>query len=151
MGPLPHASSFRDLVVYQKAAAMAQRVFELTKRFPRDEAFSLTDQFRRASRSVGGQIAEAWGKRRYEKHFVSKLTDADAEQLETQHWVSTALACEYLTSAEADEPNAALFEIGNMLNGMKRKAALFCGAEDGRVRETEADYFVNAPDIVTDD
>jgi len=151
MSALPHASSFRDLVVYQKAFAAAQRVFKLTKRFPREEMFSLTDQFRRASRSVGGQIAEAWGKRRYERHFVSKLTDADAEQLETQHWVATSRACEYIDADEAGELNAALGEIGNMLNGMIRKAALFCGTDDGSVREFEAEYFVHTSNAVTDD
>jgi four helix bundle protein len=87
MSQLQHARSFRDLVVYQKARAVAKRVFVITKKLPREEMYSLTDQVRRSSRSVGARIAEAWAKRRYEKHFVSKLTDADGEQQETQHWI----------------------------------------------------------------
>ncbi|MFH1776564.1 MAG: four helix bundle protein [Candidatus Omnitrophota bacterium] len=76
MGNLGHAKSFRDLSVYQKAKSMAKQIFEITKSFPREEMYSLTDQMRRSSRSIGAQIAEAWAKRRYEKHFISKLTDA---------------------------------------------------------------------------
>ena len=75
--------SFRDLLVYQKARKLAQDIFVLTKAFPKEETYALTDQIRRSSRSIGAQIAEAWGKRRYEKHFISKLTDADGEQQET--------------------------------------------------------------------
>jgi four helix bundle protein len=66
--------------------------------FPKEETFSLTDQIRRSSRSIGANIAEAWAKRRYERHFVCKLTDADGEQMETQHWIGTALDCGYLRS-----------------------------------------------------
>src|ERR1041384_1505537 len=98
---LKYARSFRDLVVYQTARQLARDVFEITKRLPADEAFSLTDQWRRASRSIGGQIAEAWAKRPYVRHFASKLTDADAQQQETQHWVIPPLDCEYITREEA--------------------------------------------------
>jgi len=87
---MEYVKSFRDLEVYRMARKLAKEIFEISKTFLREEAFSLTDQMRRASRSIGGQIAEAWGKRRYEKHFVSKLTDADGERLETQHWLETA-------------------------------------------------------------
>ena len=90
MGELKHAQSFRDLHVYQQARRVAKQVFELTRGFPKEERYSLTDQVRRSSRSVGAQIAEAWAKRRYKKHFVSKLTDADGEQQETQHWIDSA-------------------------------------------------------------
>jgi four helix bundle protein len=93
---LAYARSFKDLVVYQKARALARAVFQITKRFPREEAFSLTDQWRRAARSIGGQIAEAWAKRRYTRHFISKLTDADGEQQETQHWTIAAYDCNYI-------------------------------------------------------
>jgi four helix bundle protein len=88
-----HAKSFRDLVVYQKAKEVSRTIFEISKGFPKEETYSLTDQIRRASRSIGAQIAEAWAKRRYARHFVSKLTDADAEQMETQHWVDEAYDC----------------------------------------------------------
>ena len=78
-------ASFRDLRVYQLAMELQQQIFELTRAFPKEETYSLTDQIRRSSRSVGANLAEAWHKRRYPAHFVSKLTDADAEQAETQH------------------------------------------------------------------
>src|SRR5215467_12311010 len=84
-----YARSFKELRVYQKAREVSQAVFRISKAFPKEETYSLTDQFRRAARSVGAQIAEAWAKRRYERHFVSKLTDADGEQMEAQHWVGS--------------------------------------------------------------
>src|SRR5690349_23107960 len=87
MAKLEYAASFRDLIIYQKARELSLTIFKLTKRFPKDEKYSLTDQIRRSSRSIGAQIAEAWAKRLYPKHFISKLTDADGEQLETQHWL----------------------------------------------------------------
>ncbi|RPJ18638.1 MAG: four helix bundle protein, partial [Chloroflexi bacterium] len=74
MSSLPHVNSFRDLVVYHKSRMLRQEIFVLTNSFPKEEMFSLTDQIRRSSRSIGAQIAEAWAKRRYEKHFLSKLT-----------------------------------------------------------------------------
>ncbi len=126
--------------VYQKAREVSRLVFHLSKMFPREELYSLTDQFRRAARSVGAQIAEAWGKRRFEKHFVSKLTDADSEQMETQHWVGEALDCGYISSAEAAELNSGLEEIGRMLNSMIEKAAAFCGSLDESLREEDAAY-----------
>src|SRR5215216_3853258 len=95
MSKLPHVNTYRDLLVYQKARRLAQEVFQLTASFPKEEMFSLTDQIRRSSHSIGAQIAEAWAKRRYEKHFVSKLTDANGEQQETQHWVDVASDCGY--------------------------------------------------------
>ena len=80
MTELSHARNFRDLAVYQKARKVSRAIFESSKGFPKEETYSLTDQIRRASRSIGAQIAEAWAKRRYPRHFVSKLTDADAER-----------------------------------------------------------------------
>jgi len=76
---------YTDLLAYRKSFHLSKEIFETTKNFPKEEMYSLTDQFRRAIRSIGANIAEAWGKRRYEKHFISKLTDADAERLETRH------------------------------------------------------------------
>jgi len=122
-----HAKSFRDLEAYQKAQALAQDIYNLTKAFPKEETYSLTDQLRRSSRSVGAQIAEAWGKRRYERHFISKLTDADAEQMETQHWLSVAASCQYLSNDQTEELISELSRVGRMLNAMMRKAYLFCG------------------------
>src|SRR5512138_2384120 len=101
MGALVHDSSFRELVVYQKAKELQQEIFRSTIGFPKDERFSLSDQIRRSSRSIGANIAEAWAKRRYEAHFVSKLTDADGEQYETQYWIETAADCGYLPPEQA--------------------------------------------------
>jgi four helix bundle protein len=91
--------------------------------------YSLTDQVRRSSRSIGGQIAEAWGKRRYEKHFVSKLTDADGEQLETQHWIETALDCSYLSKEVAHDLPEQYASVGKMLNSMISKSSSFCNKQ----------------------
>ncbi|MBP7238712.1 MAG: four helix bundle protein [Saprospiraceae bacterium] len=123
---MEYVKSFRDLEVYKLSRKLAKEVFEVSKKFPKEEMFSLTDQIRRASRSIGGQIAEAWGKRRYEKHFVSKLTDADGEQLETQHWLEIALDCEYLSKAIAENLLEQCFSIGKMLNSMISKSSSFC-------------------------
>ena len=94
--------------------------------FQKRKCTSLTDQIRRASRSIGGQIAEAWGKRRYERHFISKLTDADGEQLETQHWIETAVDCKYLQQEKAEDLLQKCFTIGKMLFSMIDKAPAFC-------------------------
>jgi four helix bundle protein len=141
MSQLQHAQSFRDLIVYQKARSVAKRIFQVTKSFPKEELFSLTDQVRRSSRSVGAQIAEAWAKRRYEKHFVSKLTDADGEQLETQHWIDMAVDCGYLSEVEVRSLNHDLSEIGRMLNSMMEKSDSFCGEYSHVVREPSDSYF----------
>lgn len=140
---MKHARSFRDLIVYRKARHVAKNVFDLTKGFPKEEQYSLTDQARRSSRSVGAQIAEAWAKRRYERHFVSKLTDADGEQQETQHWVESAHDCGYLAKQQMDELVADLCEIGRMLESMMQKSSSFCGQENLVVREDHAEYFTN--------
>lgn len=84
---MEYVKSFRNLEVYKLSWKVSKEIFILTKSFPREETYSLIDQIRRSSRSVGAQIAEIWGKKRYEMHFIIKLTDANAEQLETQHWL----------------------------------------------------------------
>lgn len=122
--------SFRDLRVYQAAFALQQRIFETTKRFPKEEKYSLTDQFRRASRSIGANIAEAWQKRRYPANFISKLTDSDGEQAETQHWIGTSLACEYISRAEHDGLLDKCFEIGRQLGTMMAAPEKWCRARD---------------------
>jgi four helix bundle protein len=95
--------SFKELRVWQNAMGSAMRVFELTKGFPAEERYSLTDQFRRASRSVASNIAEAWRKRRYAGAFVSKLNDAEGEAAETQTWAEVARRCRYLSEQDADD------------------------------------------------
>lgn len=95
--------SHRDLDVYRRAFQTAMRVFAASKSFPKEETYSLTDQIRRASRSVAANIAEAWRKRRYEAAFVSKLNDAETEAAETQVWLEFAVACEYLSPEEGKD------------------------------------------------
>jgi four helix bundle protein len=148
MSGLKHAESFRDLIVYQKSRQLQREVLRLTKSFPREEMFSLTDQIRRSSRSIGANISEAWAKRRYEKHFISKLTDADGEQMETQHWIETAWDCEYIDQRMSAQLVEKCLEIGRMLGGMMDKAEMFCGTPPRSIREGSAEYFVesdNAP------
>jgi four helix bundle protein len=118
--------SFRDLRVYQASFELQQQVFEITKRFPKEEMYSLTDQFHRASRSVGAYLAEAWQKRRYVAHFVSKLTDSDGEQAETQHWIATSFACKYITSEVHDSLMLKCTSIGGMLGSMIARPEKFC-------------------------
>jgi len=91
---------FTDLRVYQQASDLASAIFILSRRWPTEERFSLTDQVQRAARSVGANIAESWGKRRYPAHFVSKLSDADTENHEVEYWLITALRDGYLISEE---------------------------------------------------
>ena len=86
----------KDLKVYQLSFEAGMEVFELTKSFPKEELYSLTDQIRRSSRLGSGNLAEAWRKRRYPKHFVSKLSDSEGEAAETQVWLDYALACKYI-------------------------------------------------------
>ena len=93
----------RDLEVYQMAFEAAMRIFELTRRFPKEERYSLTDQIRRSSRSVCANLAEAWRKRRYEGAFILKLNDSEAEASETQTWIEFAVKCEYLDPSVARE------------------------------------------------
>lgn len=146
MSNLAHAESFRDLVVYQKARQVSREIFELSKSFPRDETFSLTDQIGRSSRSIGANITEAWAKRKDEKHFVSKLTDADGEQQETQHWLGTALDCGYIDAQIAAMLEQKCGEIGRILGGMMEKADLFCGDVRHLAHEATVEYRIDSDD-----
>ena len=93
--------SHKDLRVYQAAIDAAMRIFEITKRFPVEERYSMTDQMRRSSRSVCSNIGEAWRKRRYPAHFKSKLSDSEGESEETRVWLDLAFRCKYITEAAA--------------------------------------------------
>ena len=137
-----YAKSHRDLIVYQKARVLAQEIFEMTKSFPKEETYSLTDQVRRSSRSVGAQIAEAWAKRLYEKHFISKLTDADGEQHETQHWIETARDCGYIPQDKSTMSVEKCREVGRLIGSMINKASLFCNPPTHSIRESQTEYFV---------
>jgi four helix bundle protein len=121
-----YVKSFRDLEVYKLAREVSKEIFVLTQGFPKEERFSLTDQIRRSSRSVGAQIAEAWGKRKYENHFISKLTDADSEQLETQHWLEVSEESNYLSSDKTTDLLQKCESIGKMLQSMIDKSSAFC-------------------------
>jgi four helix bundle protein len=118
--------SFRDLRAYQQARNEANRVFEVTKAFPKEEKFSLTDQIRRSSRAVKSMIAEAWGHRRYPASFVNKLTDAIGEANETQSWLDDALDCGYIRTSQYKEFDLAWQSIGGMITNMIAKADDFC-------------------------
>ena len=111
-------NSAKELIAYQKGYELAMRVFQLSKSFPTEERFALTSQIRRASRSVCLNLREAWAKRRYEAHFISKLTDCDGENAETDSCLDFALDCEYLTVAEHRELAALSAEVGRLLGSM---------------------------------
>ncbi len=117
--------SAKDLIVYQKSYELAMRTFEISQRFPLEERYALICQIRRSSRSVCLNLREAWAKRRYEAHFVSKLTDADGENSETDSSLDFARDCSYITSSEHEELTAMTCEIGKMLGSMIRKPESF--------------------------
>jgi len=97
--------SHRELEVYKLSFLSSMEIFMMTKRFPKEETYSLTDQIRRSSRSVCSNLAEAFRKRRYPKSFISKLTDSESEAAETQTWLEFSLNCGYITKTEYDELN----------------------------------------------
>lgn len=138
---LPYAKNFRELIAYQKSRRLARDVFALSRSFPKEETYSLTDQVRRSSRAIGANIAEAWGKRTYEKHFISKLTDADAEQYETQHWLEVTIDCGYTSQANLAPLISSCEEIGRILGGMIARSEQFC--KPTTIREPLAEYFVD--------
>jgi four helix bundle protein len=109
---------FKELIVYKKAFSVAMKIFELSKNFPGEEKYSLTDQIRRSSRSVCANLAEAYRKRLYIKNFISKLTDSDAENSETVVWLDFALACNYIEKEIYTELLAQADEIGKLINYM---------------------------------
>lgn len=117
---------FRDLEVYQKAFALAMRIFEVTKGFPTEEKYSLVDQIRRSSRSVCSNLAEAWRKRKYQAVFVNKLTDAMQEASETQCWLEFSFACKYIGEDVFQELDSEYEKIISMLNSMEMNADKFC-------------------------
>ena len=110
--------SFKTLLAYQKGFDLAMEIFHLTKSFPKSEMFSLTSQIVRSSRSVCSNIAEGYRKRQYEKHFKSKMSDADSENSETQLWLDFALACNYISEKERTELQFKSEEIGKFINYM---------------------------------
>jgi four helix bundle protein len=112
------SKGYRSLIVYQKAFALAMRIFQITKNFPKSETYSLVDQIRRSSRSVCSCVADAYRKRQYQAYFVNKCSDADGENSETIVWLEFSLASEFISQAEFDELEQIAEEIGRMLNMM---------------------------------
>jgi four helix bundle protein len=119
------AKSAKDLQVYQKAYALAMEIFEISKSWPSEERFALTGQIRRSSRSVCANLREAWAKRRYSAHFFSKLTDADAENSETDTWLDFAIDCQYISEHDHFRLVQQCQEIGSMLGSMLKSADSF--------------------------
>lgn len=119
-------SDFRELDVYRLAYKNAMRIYQLSKAFPKEETYSLTDQIRRCSRSICANVAEAWRKRRYEAAFVSKLSDADAEAGETLVWVEFACDCGFLDVEVREELIQAYDRICRMLTAMMNSSARWC-------------------------
>jgi len=111
-------NSFKDLIVYQKAYKLAMEIFEISKEFPKEEKYSLTDQIRRSSRSVTSCIAESWAKRRYLKYFVNKLTDSLGEEYETETWLDYSQDCKYITEKKHEELLSGYDEVRKMLISM---------------------------------
>ena len=112
--------SAKDLIVYQKSYAIAMKIFHISKRFPAEEKYALVSQIRRSSRSVSMNLREAWAKRRYEAHFVSKLTDCDAENSETDTSLDFSKDGGYVTADEHREMVSQCDEVGRMLGEMIR-------------------------------
>jgi four helix bundle protein len=121
---------FKELLAYQKAFKLAMEIFIISKQFPKEEKYSLTDQIRRSSRSTCTNIAEAYRKRKYPKHFISKLTDSDGENSETVVWLDFALACEYLDSEIHKSLYNECLEIGKLLNYMMNNPDKFGSTKD---------------------
>ena len=110
--------TFKDLIVYKKAFALAMEIFEMTKSFPKEEKYSLIDQIRRSSRSVCANLGEGYRKRRYVAHFVAKTTVSDMENTETQVWLDFSFACKYITDEIYNDKQAKSEEVGRLLQDM---------------------------------
>ena len=109
---------FKTLLAYQKGFELAMEIFHLTKEFPKSEVFGLSSQMIRSSRAVCSAIAESYRKRQYEKHFKSKLSDADSENSETQLWLDFSVACNYISEKKRMELQSKSEEVGKLLNYM---------------------------------
>lgn len=119
------SKGFKSLIVYQKAYKLAMEIFEVSKTFPKEEKYSLTDQIRRSSRSVCSNIAEGYRKRIYPNHFRSKMTDADGEASETKVWLDFAKDCKYIESETYERMYNEYIEVGKMLGAMIKNPEKF--------------------------
>ncbi len=123
---MSHVNSFKELIVYQKAYKLAMEIFMISKDFPKEEKFSLTDQIRRSSRSITSNLAEAWAKKRYPKSFVSKLTDSLGEEYETEVWLDYSRDCEYVRIEIYDRILKEYDEVRKMLISMINNPEKWC-------------------------
>jgi four helix bundle protein len=121
--------SVRELEVYKLAFDTAMEIFEISKSFPKEETYSLTDQVRKSSRSVCTSLAEGWRKRRYKAMFINKLSDAAQEAAETQTWLDFALACKYIDKGIFEKLDEKYEHIFAMLFTMEQKADSFCNVQ----------------------
>ena len=143
------ARSFRDLRTYQMARDGASRVFDLTKGFPKEERYSLTDQVRRSSRAVKALLAEAWARRRYRAVFVNKIDESLGEATETQSWLDDALDCGYIDAETHKELDELYQAIGGKLTRMMDRADDFCrnASDYSSSREQQAAYATEAEEF----
>jgi len=114
-----------NLIAYQKSYNLAMMIFEISKTYPKEEKYSLTDQIRRSSRAVCANLAEAYCKRRYEAHFISKLSDSDMENTETQVWLNFAADCNYISNDLFKELKEISNEVGRLLDYMMHNPGKF--------------------------
>jgi len=146
------ARSFRDLRVYQLARSAVSDIFEISKGFPREERYALTDQIRRSARATKAMIAEAWARRRYKAVFINKLDEALGEASETQSWLDDALDSGYLDTDQFSKMDAAWRSIGGMIGRMIDCAADFCKyASDTDYRGTVMEGPVSLDEALLDD
>ena len=123
-------NSASELKVYQEAYKLAMEIYTVSKTWPKEEKYSLTDQIRRSSRSVCANLREAWAKRVYEAHFISKLTDADGENNETDTWLNFARDCGYLQQTDYEQLTTTCREVGRKLGAILKNPAPFLKKTD---------------------
>jgi four helix bundle protein len=123
---MSHVNSFKELIVYKRAYKMAMEIFEISKDFPKEEKYSLTDQIRRSSRSVTSNISEAWAKKRYIKSFVSKLVDSLGEEYETENWLDYSMDCRYIQIETHEKILREYDEVRKMLISMINNPEKWC-------------------------
>lgn len=133
------SGSFKDLKVYRQAYELAMEIFRISHKFPKEETYALTDQIRRSSRSVCANIAEAYRRRKYVKHFASKITDADGEASETLVWIDFAKDSGYISDKVRDSLAKRYEEVGRMLGGMAKQPERFLPPE-ARISEEMPSY-----------
>lgn len=136
---------FEKLIAFKKAYKLAMEIFEVSRDFPKEERYSLTDQIRRSSRSVCTNIAEAYRKRRYQAHFISKMSDADMENSETGVWLNFAFDCQYIDVLTKEKLQQANFEIGRFISYMINNPEKFSG-DYSVVKEEEITYNISLND-----